>query len=57
MGMLDRMKMMMSSEKDIELPNESGTVDPRIPRTGEALKHAMKVFRDINDRAAERKRK
>lgn len=37
--------------QDIELPNESGMVDDRIPQTGEAL---MNAFRQANKYAGER---
>lgn len=37
--------------EDIELPNESGMVDPRVPQTGSAL---LNAFRQSNKYAGER---
>jgi len=55
MGFGARLRSLIQQKGDIELPNESGQIDPRIPRTGEALLKAMKTFRDINRRQAEKK--
>jgi len=36
--------------RDIELPNESGELDPRLPRTDEAIRKAAKGFRELNSK-------
>ena len=44
-------RLFMGGGEDIELPNESGMVDPRIPPVGANL---LKSFRQANQYAGER---
>lgn len=35
--------------KDIELPNESGEVDPRLPKVGDAFRKAGRTVKDLSE--------